>query len=189
MERIIVGITGASGSVYGLRLIDELIAAGYFVHVIVTRTGRKVVAFETGNEIKERYQHRQETIFFEDVDDFFARPASGSYKTCGMVIIPCSMGTIGSIASGASPNLLVRCALVCLKEKRPLIVVPRETPYSEIDLENLLKLKRAGADIVPASPGFYHLPKTIDELSGFLVGKVFDQLGIDHELYKRWGEG
>lgn len=188
MKRLIIGLTGASGSIYGLRLIEELAKDGYDLHVVATDTARKVVVHELGAELETLLEPFRERVALELIDDFFAPTASGSYKALGMVIAPCSMGTLGSIAHGISSNLLVRSALVCLKERRPLVILARETPLGDIDLENMLKLSRAGATIFPAAPGFYHKPESVADLVDFLVGKVLDHLGIENRLFTKWGE-
>lgn len=196
IRHFIVAMTGASGAVYGLRLIGELLRAGERVSLIVTDAGRQVLRHETGldwsgNDL-ERQRRVREHFSSIAVDcialhNFFSGVASGSAAADGMVVIPCSMGTAGRIAAGLSGNLLERAADVMLKERRPLLLVPRETPFNTIHLENLLRLSRAGAVILPAMPGFYHGPQTIDDLVDFVVGKVLDQLAVEHNLFKRWG--
>lgn len=181
-KRIIVGITGASGSIYAYTLIEALAAIGWDVEVILTWMGEKVLAYECGVETKAF----SPGIHVHAIDDLFSTLASGSFRTEGMVIIPCSMNTLGLLATGTGDNLLARAAQVTLKERRPLVVVPREMPYNIIHLENMLRLARAGGIILPASPGFYHFPQSMDDLIRHVVGRVLDQLGIEHALYKRW---
>lgn len=197
IRHFIVAITGASGAVYGLRLISELLRAGERVSLILTDAGRQVLLHETGLDWAEKANERQRQVqeHFSSIaidclatDNFFSGVASGSAAADGMVVIPCSMGTAGRIAAGLSGNLLERAADVMLKERRPLLLVPRETPFNTLHLENLLRLSRAGAVIIPAMPGFYHGPQTIDDLVDFLVGKVLDQLQVEHVLFKRWGD-
>lgn len=196
-RHIIVAITGASGSVYGLRLISELLKAGTRISLILSPAGLQVLNHETGvdwpADIKE--QRRQVQDHFASIaidclaiDDFWSGPASGSAAADGMVVIPCSMGTAGRIAAGLSNNLLERAADVMLKERRLLVLVPRETPLNTIHLENLLRLSRAGAVILPAMPGFYQGPEHMADLVNFVVGKVLDQLEVEHQLFSRWGE-
>lgn len=196
MKHILVAITGASGSRYGLRLTAELLRAGCRVSLLLSEPGRQVLNYETGLgwSAESAECQRQVTTHFasEDVisldnSNLFAAVASGSNPADAMVICPCSMGTAGRVAAGLSETLLERAADVMLKERRPLLVVPRETPLSVIHLENLLRLARAGAVIIPAMPAFYHLPQSLDDLVDFVVGKVLDQLGVEHELFKRWG--
>lgn len=184
--RIIVGITGASGSVYGLRLIEVLKEKQCEVHAVVTTSGWKVLDYECGVSAN---MLRSKVDFLYDIDDIGATIASGSFHSEAMVIMPCSMKTLGSVANGISDNLLARAADVMLKEDRKLIMVPRETPLHAIHLENMLKLSRLGVKIVPACPGFYHLPQSIDDLVNMLVGKVCDQLNIEHDLFARWQGG
>ncbi len=196
-KQFVVAMTGASGSLYGLRLIRELLRAGERVSLILSSAGRQVLNHETGldwsESIKQQRQQVQEhfaSIAVECLanDDFMAGAASGSAAIDGMIVIPCSMGTVGRIAAGVSGNLLERAADVMLKERRPLVLVPRETPFNTIHLENLLRLSRAGAVILPAMPGFYHAPKTIEDLLDFVVGKVLDVLNVEHALFTRWGD-
>ena len=197
IRHFVVAITGASGSVYGLKLVSELLRAGERVSLILTSAGLQVLHHETGLDwsagIKEQRHQVQEHFASIAVDclainDFWAGAASGSATTDAMIVIPCSMGTVGRVAAGLSGNLLERAADVMLKERRPLILVPRETPFNTIHLENLLRLSRAGAVVLPAMPGFYHGPKKIDDLVDFVVGKVLDQLDVQHSLFARWGE-
>lgn len=189
MKRIVIGITGASGSIYAKRLIEELIKLEVELHVVATETAEKVFAYELDldfraymAELKEQYHQ----LILEENTNLFAGVASGSYGFDAMIVAPCSMGTLSEIACGLSKTLLVRAADVALKEKRPLVLVPRETPLNEIHLENMLKLARMNASILPAMPGFYHKPKALEEAVDFVVGKIMDHLGIDHELYQKW---
>jgi len=197
IRHFVVAITGASGSVYGLKLISELLRAGERVSLILSSAGRQVLCHETelawSAEIKEQRHQVQEhfasiAVDCLAIDDFWASAASGSAAADAMIIIPCSMGTMGRIAAGLSGNLLERSADVMLKERRQLVLVPRETPFNTIHLENLLRLSQAGAIILPAMPGFYHGPEKIGDLVDFVVGKVLDQLGVAHSLVARWGE-
>ncbi|BBB92325.1 MAG TPA: flavin prenyltransferase UbiX [Methylomusa anaerophila] len=182
--RIAVGVTGASGAVYGYNLILLLSRLGIEVHTVYTQMGEKVLEYECGVTIKEISKHAK--VYAND--DLFASLASGSFKTDGMVIVPCSMHTLGALANASGGNLLTRSADVTLKEGRKLIVVPRETPVTAIHLENMLKLARGGAVILPASPAFYHKPKTLDDMVNFMLGKIMDVIGIEHRLFRRWGE-
>ena len=181
--KIVIGITGASGSIYAIRLIEVLKLAGHELHVVLTDSGEKVIQYECGKTIDDL---RQMSDVLYDIHDVGAAIASGSFKMDAMVVIPCSMKTAACIANGISDNLLTRAADVTLKEFRTLIVVPRETPMHAVHLENLLKLSRLGARIIPACPGFYHKPESLDDLVDMMVGKVCDSLGIEHELFKRW---
>jgi len=198
MKHILVAISGASGSVYGLRLSAELLGAGCRVSLLLSEPGRQVLNYETGlgwsadpaeRQVQMRTHFASEQIAGLDNRDLFAAVASGSSAPDAMVICPCSMGTAGRVAAGLSDTRLERAADVLLKERRPLLLVPRETPLSVIHLENLLRLARAGAIVVPAMPAFYHGPQSLDDLVGFVVGKVLDQLGIGHELFQRWSGG
>lgn len=185
MSHPIVAITGASGSIYGIRLLKVLIEQGGEPYVVVSPAGRQVMAIELGSgDLKD---HCGSTGYREeDVRDLTSPLASGSFLTQGMVIIPCSTGTLGAIAHGISTNLIHRAAEVSLKERRPLIVVPRETPLSSMTLQNMLTLAQAGVHVVPASPGFYHAPQSIQDLVDFVVGRVLDLMKIPHSLSKRW---
>ena len=199
MQHIVVAITGASGSIYGVRLVEELLKADCRVTLLVTRSGLDVLNYETGLDLSGSVAERREQLRARfdapewldhyDEDDLFAPVASGSSAPDAMVICPCSMGTAGRIAAGLANNLVERVADVALKERRELLLVPRETPFNRIHLENLLRLDQAGARILPAMPAFYHRPQSIDELVDFLVGKILDNLRIPHRLFPRWGEG
>jgi 4-hydroxy-3-polyprenylbenzoate decarboxylase len=181
-KHLIVGLTGASGSIYALTLINVLAAMDWQVELIMSSTGEKVLAYETGIERVAL----PENVHIHENTNLFSALASGSYRTHGMVVIPCSMNTLGLMATGTGEHLLARAAQVSLKERRPLVVVPREMPYNIIHLENMLRLARAGATIMPASPGFYHHPETMQDLIDHVAGRVLDQFGIDHTLYQRW---
>lgn len=205
-RRYIVGLSGASGAPYFLRLVEKLLTATpHEVHCIVTKAGRRVLAAEAdpvgepsaasagvsrSPEAWIRHTPDQASrLFFHPPEDIGAGPASGTFRTEAMVIVPCSMNTVGAIAGGISPNLLTRAAAVTLKEGRPLILVPRETPFTLIDLRNMTRVAEAGGVILPASPGFYHRPATADDLVDYLVQKIFDRLGLDYPDAIRWGEG
>jgi 4-hydroxy-3-polyprenylbenzoate decarboxylase len=181
--KIIVGVTGASGAIYAVRLLEFFRKMNIETHLVVTKAGEKTIKLETGinkDELVELATHSYQ------VDDLTSRISSGSFYTDAMVVIPCSMKTIAGISNGYSSNLLLRAADVTLKERRPLVLVPRETPMNLIHLENLSKVARAGAIVLPAMPGFYHKPKSMDDLVNHIVGKVLDTLHLEHELYKRW---
>ena len=183
MKKIVVGITGASGSVYAVRLIDVLREQGIEVHSVVTDSGQRVLDYECGVTMEEL--SRRVDVLYPNAD-VGAAIASGSFRMDAMVVLPCSMKTAGAIAHGVTDDLLTRAADVTLKEGRRLLLVPRETPMHEIHLENLLRLARAGAVIMPAAPGFYHCPETLDDLVNMMVGKILDRLGIEAELFTRW---
>lgn len=197
VNKIVVGITGASGSIYGVRLIEALLAASYEVHLVITDAGWRVLSEELNWSVSKRLhmleQHfgsafLQRQLIYHPNADIGASIASGSFLMQAMIIMPCSMGTLASIAHGMSDNLLARAADVMLKEARSLVIVPRETPLHAIHLENMLTLAKMGVKIVPAMPAFYHKPQTIEDQVNFLVGKVLDQLHIQHQLYTRWGD-
>lgn len=194
MARYIVGITGASGVVYGLRLVDFLLDHNYEVHLVVTDPARIVIAQEMKWDIERNWKSSIQNhlptgnLIVYDNSDIAAPIASGSFRVDGMIVIPCTMASIAAFANGSARNLLERSADVMLKEKKPLIVVPRETPLSAIHLRNMLSLAEVGAHIVPAMPAFYADPVTIEDLVDFLVGKVLDALDIEHGLFRRYGE-
>lgn len=182
--RIIVGITGASGSLYGYTLVRALHQLGIETHLIVTEMGVKVMQYECGIKLEDLKEYA--TIHSDD--NLFASVASGSFKTDGMAIVPCSMNTLGAIANGVGDKLITRAASVVMKERRKFIIVPREAPFSLIHLKNMTTLAEAGVTIMPASPGFYHRPTEIWELINFMVARILDDLGIDNQLIERWGE-
>jgi len=190
---LIVAITGASGAPYAVRLLEQLLAADRPVWLIVSSHGLRLLHTELDidsvDALRQRVgadAFRRLVTVFEDADRG-AAPASGSARNAGMVICPCSMGTLSAISVGASRSLVERAADVMLKERRPLVLVPRETPLSAIHLQNMLRLSRAGAVVLPAAPGFYHKPESVQDLVDFIVARVLDQLGVDHALVKRWG--
>lgn len=183
--RVIIGISGASGAIYGIRLFQKLQEGGSQVELIITDHGKEVLEMEA--EIDAAKLEEFADAVHSD-DDLTAPPASGSHLFDAMVICPCSMSTLSKIASGVSDSLVTRAASVCLKEHRKLIVVPRETPLSTIYLRNMLALSEAGAVILPPSPAFYHKPEALKHLVDFIVGKIMDSLGVEHNLFKRWGE-
>ena len=187
MGKYLVCITGASGSIYGIRTLKALIETGQEVHCIVSPWGGRVVEDETGKSFEKwtgELGLGPENIYAPG--DLGAPVASGSFLLDAAVVVPCSMNTAGAIAGGLSLNLIHRSALVCLKEGRPLILAPRETPLSLVDLRNLASLAEAGAIIMPCAPAFYHSPENLDDLADFMAGKILDQLKIRHNLYKRW---
>ncbi len=188
MKPYIVAITGASGAVYGVRLLQVLAEAGIPVELVISDTAKIVMKEELGCQapLLQTIKVPGTFIHLHDFHDFTAPIASGSYPTEGMVIAPCSMGTLGAIASGLSQNLIHRAADCTIKEGRKLVLVPRETPLSAIHLENMLKLSRLGVKIVPPMPAFYSGQQKISDLVDFVVGKILDQMGIPHMLYPRW---
>ena len=191
---IVMAITGASGAPYAVRLLQQLLVVRQPVQLIVSSHGLRLLRTETDIDSQETLRVAvgadawDVLVTVYDDDDRGAAPASGSARNRGMVICPCSMGTVSAISQGTSRSLVERAADVALKERRTLVLVPRETPYSVIHLENMLRLTRAGAVVLPASPGFYHRPSAIAELVDFVVARVLDQLGVEHQLGKRWGD-
>jgi len=189
---IVFAITGASGATYGVRLLQQLVVAERPVSLIVSSHGFRLLETETTiksiDDLRETVGSKGWDTYVKTYvnEDRGAPPASGSAVSAGMVICPCSMGTLSAISVGASRSLIERAADVTLKERRKLVLVPRETPLSAIHLQNMLRLARAGAVVLPAAPGFYHQPKTIDDLIDFVVARVLDQLGVSHRLGKRW---
>ncbi len=181
--KYVLAITGASGIIYGVRLCEELKRLGHDAHVIITNGAKVTAKYEMSDAI-ERLEKCSKEIYGEN--DLDAPMASGSARFNGMVIAPCSMKTLASVANGLEDNLVSRAAQVHLKERRPLLLLLRETPLSTIHIMNMLKASLGGAIIVPASPGFYGNPRTLDDLVNFQVGKVLDILGIEHSLFKRW---
>lgn len=192
---IVVGITGASGAPYAVRLLQALTGAHRQVSLIVSKYGMRLLATEAGIESMDALRDAvgiDAWASYVEVfsnDDRGAAPASGSSRTAGMIVCPCSMGTLSAIAAGASRSLIERAADVTLKERRKLVLVPRETPLSAIHLGNMLRLARAGAVVMPAAPGFYHRPKEISDLVDFMVARMLDQLGVEQNLVSGWKGG
>jgi 4-hydroxy-3-polyprenylbenzoate decarboxylase len=213
MKKYILAITGASGSIFGIRLLEELLKAAE-VHVVISHNTFSIIKAETGidwinknqklsvkrqasrvrsqesekREDRIRKYFKTERLFFYEDKDMEAPIASGSFKTDGMFVVPCSMKTLSGIANGYANNLIERAADVIIKEGRPLLISPREMPFSAIHLENMLKLARLGVKIAPPVPAFYHRPEKIDDIIDFVVGKILDSFGIDNAMFKRWGK-
>ncbi|MFW6345678.1 MAG: flavin prenyltransferase UbiX [Halomonas sp.] len=196
---VTVALTGASGAQYGLRLIEVLVAAHHEVWVMVSKAAHLVIATETDAELPARPERLAEALAARSGaapgqlrcfgrEEWMAPVASGSGAPSAMVICPCSTGTLSAVATGASNNLIERAADVALKERRQLILVPRETPFSAIHLEHMLSLTRMGAVILPAAPGFYHQPRSVEDLVDFIVARILNQLGVEHRLMPPWGE-
>jgi flavin prenyltransferase len=186
MSKIIVGISGATGVIYGVRMLKVLHDAGVETHLVITQSATKNLHIET--ELKISDLEAIATVVY-DVDDVAAAISSGSFKVDGMVVIPCTIKTLSAIANSFNYNLLVRAADVTLKECRKLVLVVRETPLHEGHLELMTKVTRNGGIIMPPTPAFYHLPKTIDDLINQSIGKILDLFSIDAKLFKRWGSG
>ncbi len=195
---IAVAFTGASGMAYGLRLVECLVRAGAEVALVYTQAAHVVAKQELDlvlparptdaeREFRQRFGAAEGQLRVYGRDDWYAAIASGSNPADAMAICPCTMGTLASIAAGMSENLIERAADVMLKEKRTLVIVPRETPFSTLHLENMLRLARAGAVILPANPGFYHRPQRVEDLVDFIVARVLDHIGVAHTLTERWG--
>jgi 4-hydroxy-3-polyprenylbenzoate decarboxylase len=180
---IVVGISGASGAAYAVRLLQVLAENGNIIHLVITDSAARIIEIETDHPLKE-IQDLADHIY--SPRDFAAPIASGSHLFDGMVVIPCSMGTLSGIACGSSDTLITRAASVCLKEKRRLIIVPRETPLGLVQLRNMVVAAEAGAIVLPACPAFYSRPESLDDLVDVLVGRVLDLLGVENDLYRRW---
>jgi len=197
-KTITLALTGASGMAYSMRLLEMLLAGGHSVHLVYSQAAQLVAVQELGLTLPgkvsetrrlllERYPCRAEQLQVFAREDWLAPIASGSSVADAMVVCPCTMGTLAAIAQGSSDNLIERAADVTIKEGRQLILVPREAPFSAIHLENMLKLARLGVVIMAANPGFYHLPKQVEDIVDFMVAKILDQLGVEHQLIERWG--
>ena len=190
---LVVAITGASGAPYAVRLLQSLVAAERPIQLIVSSHGLRLLRTETDIDSIDALRDRVGSLRWDqwvtcyDDNDRGAAPASGSALNAGMVVCPCSMGTVAAVAMGTSRSLVERAADVALKERRRLVLVTRETPLSAIHLENMRKVTRAGALVMPAAPGFYHRPASIDDLVNFIVARVLDHLGVSHQLSTRWG--
>lgn len=188
-----VALTGASGAAYGLSLVRALAAAGRRVHVVVSPGGARVLREECdvslnpkAPDVRLLAPESPDRLVPHSFEDYGASIASGSYPLGALAVCPCSMGTLGRIAAGTAENLVARAADVCLKERRPLVLVPREAPFSAIHLANMLRLSRAGATILPASPGFYHRPRTVDDIVRFVVARVMEHMGVAQDLVPPW---
>lgn len=189
MARYIVGMTGASGSIYGTRLAEEILRYGHEVYLVMTDNGKKVFAYELEMEFEEwtkKVNKKGQRLILCNIDDMFSPIASGSFRTDGMIIVPCSMGTLAKVSNGITDNLLTRAADVMMKEKRKLVVVPRETPFHSIHLKNMLVLSDLNVTILPAIPCFYGKPKTLDDIVHHSAGRMLISLGIENNLYYRW---
>ncbi len=182
--KLVVGITGSTGVIYGIRLLEVLKEKNIETHLILTEWAQKCIAMETDYKTD---QVKSLATIISDETNMAASVSSGTHKIDGMIVIPCSMKTLSSIANGYDETLIARAAGVTLKESRKLVLVTRETPLTAINLENMLKLARLGVVILPPVPGFYTKPKTIEEIVSHTVGKCLDQFDIEHDLYKRWG--
>jgi 4-hydroxy-3-polyprenylbenzoate decarboxylase len=181
----VIGISGASGSVYGIRALEVLKKLDVETHLILTEAARETIRLETDYKIAQVEGLATEA---HRIGDITSKLASGSFRTDGMAIIPCSMKSLSGVASGYADNLLLRAAQVTLKERRPLVLVARETPLTLIDLENMVAAARAGAIVLPAMPAFYHKPKTVNDLVNQVAGKALELLGVEHDLSRRWGD-
>jgi len=191
LGRYVVGITGASGSIYGVRLIEELIKRDNEVCLVITDNGKKVLEYEVEINFEKWYENINKSkgmLRIYAIDNMFASLASGSFKTDGMIIVPCSMGTLSKISAGTSDNLLTRAADVTIKEKRKLILIPRESPLSSIHLKNMLYLSNLNVTILLPMPTFYNKPKTIEDIINDTIGRILASLGVDNDLYNQWGE-
>lgn len=193
----VLAITGASGSIYGLRLLQYLLEIEQPVELLISQGARQVMREEMDLDFSLDLKSELITylslparcpLTLHRTDNYGASVASGSYPTCGMAVVPCSLGTLGAIAAGLTESLIHRAGAVCLKEKRPLLVLLREMPFGQIQIKNMLTLSEAGATVACASPAFYHKPQSVSDLVDFVVGRVLDQFGFDHSLFKRWKE-
>lgn len=180
----VVAVTGASGSVYARRLLEELKRAGHDTLLLISDEAKNLIRHE--NEDLQRFTELATQTYSEQ--DLDSPASSGSVKTAGMIVVPCSMKTVSYIAHGLSGNAITRAADVTLKERRPLILVPRETPLNIIHLRNLLRVAQAGAIVLPAMPAFYTKPRSVDDMVNFVVGRILDMLNVPHNLFRRWGE-
>lgn len=199
-ERISIAITGASGVQYSLRLIEVLLASGYPLNIIISKAALLVFAMEMDIQLGNQPQVQKERLLslvkcddpslveVYGIEDWSAPMASGSNVSKAMVIVPATTGTLSAVATGQSNNLIERAADVMMKERKPLVIVLRETPFNAIHLKNMLTLTEAGAIVMPANPGFYHMPKTVEDIIDFMVARILDQLNIEHDLMNKWGD-
>lgn len=181
--KILLAISGASGSIYGIRLLEELTKSNVEVHLVVSNNAKKILQHETNYKYEDL---KKKTNFSYENDNLFSPPASGSFQIDGMIVAPCSMKTLSAIANGYGDTLISRAASCRLKEEKKIVIVLRETPLDLPGIKNMLSAKESGAIILPAMPAFYHNPKTVGEMIDFIVGKVLDQFDIKHSLFKRW---
>jgi 4-hydroxy-3-polyprenylbenzoate decarboxylase len=194
MKRFAAAITGASGAILGIRLVEELLKTSE-VHLIISQSAFSIIAHETGRTWADntseqlRDYYKSDRLYYHAEGDLQSQLASGSFRTAAMAVVPCSMKTLSAIAGGYASNLTARAADVTIKEGRKLVLCPREMPFSAIHLENMLKLARLGVVIAPPVQGFYHKPETLDSAVDFIIGKILDQLDVEHELFKRWDGG
>ncbi len=193
----VLAITGASGAIYGLRMLQYLLGIDQAVELMISRAALQVMNVENDLVLGEKMHDsllkyleipKEAPLTVHRLADYGASVASGSYRTRGMAIVPCSLGTLGAIANGLTENLIHRAATVCLKERRPMLICLREMPFGQIQLKNMLAVSEAGGIVSCASPGFYHRPQTISDQVDFVVGRVLDQFGFDNALFKRWKE-
>lgn len=196
MKRYVLGITGASGTVFGIRLLEELIRSAE-LHIVISSQAFSIIKDEAGLDLRgktdsetekriRKHFSTEKRLFYWAEDSMSSPIASGSFKTDGMLVVPCSMKTLSGIANGYANTLIERASDVTIKEGRTLLLCPREMPFSAIHLENMLKLARLGVRIAPPVMGFYHKPQSLDEMTDFIVGKILDTMGIEHNLFKRW---
>jgi 4-hydroxy-3-polyprenylbenzoate decarboxylase len=192
---LVLGISGASGAIYGLRLVQYLLELEHPIELVLSRAAQQVMKEENDIILGDDVKHslcdylnlpQESPLTLHALTDYGATIASGSYKTRGMAIVPCSVGTLGAVAHGLTENLIHRAAAVCLKERRPFMLVVREMPFGHIQLKNMLAVSEAGGIVACASPGFYHRPQTVSDQVDFVVGRVLDQFGFDNSLFKRW---
>jgi 4-hydroxy-3-polyprenylbenzoate decarboxylase len=189
LKKYIIGITGASGSIYAVRLVEELIKRNCEIYLVATDNGKKVFEYELKyqfNDWVDNLNSKNNRIKICNINDMFFSIASGSFKTDGMIILPCSMATIAKLAAGIADNLLIRAGDVMLKEKRKLILVPRETPLSSIHLKNMLTLSELNVIIIPPMPAFYNHPNSVEDIVNGTVGRILESLEIDNNLYYKW---
>lgn len=199
-ERVSIAITGASGVQYSLRLIEVLLSYGYPLNIVISKAALLVFAMEMDIQLGNQPQVQKERLLslvkcddpslveVYGIEDWSAPMASGSNVSKAMVIVPATTGTLSAVATGQSNNLIERAADVMMKERKPLVIVLRETPFNAIHLKNMLTLTEAGAIVMPANPGFYHMPKTVEDIIDFMVARILDQLNIEHDLMNKWGD-
>ena len=200
MKTWILAITGASGAIFGTRVLEELLAKGNRVHVLISSQAFGIIHSETGFDLRGKTDadvqkalcraFKSDNVFFHSEGNLHAPISSGSYRTDGMLVVPCSMKTLAAISYGLADSVITRAADVCLKEGRPLLLCPREMPFSAVHLENMLRLARLGVKIAPPVPAFYQKPESLEDIVNFIAGKILDAVGIENDLFDRWkGKG